>query len=927
MERSQGEERIDAPESFAARLRRRYGEGIDPAVSLEEETAASEESSAGRTGELLQRLAAHALSWPRYKLEGEVARGGMGAILRVWDADLRRHLAMKVVAASSEGRTDAVDPLILARFLEEAQVTGQLDHPGIVPVHELGLDADGRVFFTMKLVKGRDLKHIFDLVFAGEEGWNETRALGVLLKVCEAMGYAHRKNVIHRDLKPANVMVGSFGEVYVMDWGLARILGRRDAHDIRLRSEMGTSISVRTERRDVREESPDSPLITMDGDVVGTPAYMPPEQARGEVEHLSPRSDVYAIGAMLYHLLARQMPYLPPGVRVSNRVVLARVIDGPPSPLHALRSDVPAELAAICEKAMAYDPKDRYSDTLALAEDLQAYLENRVVKAYRTGAVVELKKWVVRNRGLAGATAASLAIALSGLLGISIVQARSARAIGLSNDSLRIANGALQQAREKADESARRASDEALLAQAESQKALAVQTFLMDSLRAAAPEHGRPADYKLRDWLDAVAGRMKGGSLADQPRVRASLEALLSTCYHSLADDWASYLHAKSALGILDKEGIEDPDTKTHAFVSVGESVIGFRDSGQTSEELEKEGLAALQAAVALLKRDEAKWAVEIRAIEGSVAYLEKHEETHLWPDPVVAYIAALWGRKDLDGVRRELDDRFWRITHAWEAGDHSTATKIIRDGCLNLGSETGRSIAATFVERMGIEAQRRKIYPFAEASYAAGAELIAEDKNLARGRLGILLHRASLQCEMGRWEEAQVLLEEILPELRRVLGPVHEETATAERLLAETLERRGMAQEALARIESLRAATVEKFGPGSPELVPTLRARAAILDRSGRSEEALGVLREAVDLPAGSNYAGTVERLRLLVDLGRCLTRTRQFESAEARLQEAWTGLRDLVPPPGGLAGECKRAFVELYDGWGRPEQAGPYR
>lgn len=185
MERSQGEERIDAPESFAARLRRRYGEGIDPAVSLEEETAASEESSAGRTGELLQRLAAHALSWPRYKLEGEVARGGMGAILRVWDADLRRHLAMKVVLgkgdAPGSGATPQLEAKVLARFLEEAQVTGQLDHPGIVPVHELGLDSDGRVYFTMKLVKGRDLKAIFDLVFQEKEGWNETRALREVL--------------------------------------------------------------------------------------------------------------------------------------------------------------------------------------------------------------------------------------------------------------------------------------------------------------------------------------------------------------------------------------------------------------------------------------------------------------------------------------------------------------------------------------------------------------------------------------------------------------------------------------------------------------------------------------------------------------------------------------------------------------------------
>ncbi|MCY2961554.1 MAG: SUMF1/EgtB/PvdO family nonheme iron enzyme [Planctomycetota bacterium] len=395
---------------------------MDPEVSLDAapNDPASATSASTPSAALAQRLAEHAPKQSRYKLEGEIARGGMGAILKIWDEDLRRHLAMKVILGRGEapahGGTPGVDAQQLARFLEEAQVTGQLDHPGIVPVHELGLDQDGRVYFTMKLVKGRDLKTIFELVLAGKEGWNETRALTVIQKVCEALAYAHAKGVIHRDLKPANVMVGHFGEVYVMDWGLARVLGKQDRHDLRIAPEFASALtSVKTQRREEREEQADSPLVTMDGDVVGTPAYMPLEQARGEVEKLSARSDVYSIGAMLYHLLARQAPYMAPGMRASNRTVHAMVLHGPPSALDSLRRDVPAELVSIVEKSMSRDASQRYPDTLALAEDLRAYLEHRVVSAYETGAWAETRKWVARNKPLAASLASGVVLLVVGL--------------------------------------------------------------------------------------------------------------------------------------------------------------------------------------------------------------------------------------------------------------------------------------------------------------------------------------------------------------------------------------------------------------------------------------------------------------------------------------------------------------------------------
>lgn len=217
----------------------------------------------------------------------------------------------------------------MARFLEEARITGQLDHPGVVPVHDCGFDSQGHLFFTMRLVKGREFSAIIKLVHGKEPNsdWNMTRALGVLLKVCEAMSFAHDKHVVHRDLKPSNVMVGRHGEVYVMDWGLARMAGREDRHN--LRPDQEHQDVAQAEAHATLSPS-DSPLMTLDGTILGTPYFMPPEQAAGRLEQLGPRSDVYSLGAMLYHLLSGTRPYHVEGSRISAQTVLAMVRAGPP---------------------------------------------------------------------------------------------------------------------------------------------------------------------------------------------------------------------------------------------------------------------------------------------------------------------------------------------------------------------------------------------------------------------------------------------------------------------------------------------------------------------------------------------------------------------------------------------------------------------
>lgn len=347
----------------------------------------------------------------RYDVIGEVGRGGMGVVLEVFDRALRRRSAMKIVRPGGGQQ----QMRRLARFLEEAQLTGQLEHPGIVPVHELGTDDEGCTYFTMRLVEGVTLGHVFEEVRKGSESWTLPRALGVLQRVCETLAYAHSRGVIHRDLKPSNVMVGRFGETYVMDWGLATPEGQATATGAEI-----ADLSGGLEQLD--ESLSRSGLgLTLAGDVVGTPAYMAPEQAGVGGDAVGPRSDVYALGAMLYELLSGSAPYVEQGHAMGMLEALRK---GPPKDLAKRVDDVAPELVAISAKAMRRDPAQRYADMVELSEDLRAYLEGRVVRAYESGRFAELRKWVGRNRALSGALLAALLVAVVGVLSTGIVRYR-----------------------------------------------------------------------------------------------------------------------------------------------------------------------------------------------------------------------------------------------------------------------------------------------------------------------------------------------------------------------------------------------------------------------------------------------------------------------------------------------------------------------
>jgi serine/threonine-protein kinase len=309
----------------------------------------------------------------RYQLFGEIARGGMGAVLKGRDADLGREVAVKVLLEAHRGRAEH-----LWRFVEEAQVAGQLQHPNVVPVYDLGRLPDGRLFFAMKLVKGRTLAKL--LAERSAPADDRPRFLKVFEQVCQAVAYAHNHGVIHRDLKPSNVMVGGFGEVQVMDWGLAKVLAAGGTAD---ETQVRDASAVRT-ARGPGSTGGGGGSETRAGSILGTPAYMPPEQARGEVERLDERVDVFALGAILCEVLTGR----PPHVGRAADEVCRRAAAGDLGPafdgLDGCGTD--GELVALAKRCLAAEPEDRWRDAGAVAAAVGAYL-NGVQERLRAAEV------------------------------------------------------------------------------------------------------------------------------------------------------------------------------------------------------------------------------------------------------------------------------------------------------------------------------------------------------------------------------------------------------------------------------------------------------------------------------------------------------------------------------------------------------------
>ncbi len=365
--------------------------------------------------------ATRSMELPREQIPGERyqalrlhASGGLGEVWVARDTELNREVALKEIKPRHAG-----DPNSRARFVTEAEVTGRLEHPCVVPVYGMGQHSDGRPYYAMRFIKGESFAEAIRRMHSGSsQRANEVEMRKLLhrfLDVCNAMEYAHSRGVLHRDIKPSNIMLGRYGETSVVDWGLAKYVGRDEVH----RDPTETAL--------VPGDSGDYAKTAM-GSAVGTIQYMSPEQAAGSSDIVGPQSDIYSLGATLYTLLCGQPPIAPSGTTENLDSLRRRVNLGDYPRPRQVHSRVPAPLEAICLKAMSVSPENRYPSARDLAADIEAWMADEPVLAWHEPFRLRAGRWLRRHRALAtGAAVAAIVALVSLLIGVVFLSASRER--------------------------------------------------------------------------------------------------------------------------------------------------------------------------------------------------------------------------------------------------------------------------------------------------------------------------------------------------------------------------------------------------------------------------------------------------------------------------------------------------------------------
>ena len=772
----------------------------------------------------------------RYEVIRLLGRGGMGAVYEAEQKNPVRRVAIKVVHA------DFAHPELLRRFEVEGQLLGRLQHPGIAQIYEADTFESGqgtRPFFAMEYVQGRSL-----LDYAAQQELGTRARLELFARTCDALQHAHLRGVIHRDLKPGNILVDESGQPKVLDFGIARATDG--------------DVQTTTLRTDV-------------GQLLGTLAYMSPEQASGDPSLIDVRSDVYSLGVVLYQLLTNRLPYAVQGKVVHEAVRIVR--EEEPTPLSSVDPFLRGDVETIVGKALAKDVEHRYGSAAELASDLRRYLADEPIAARAPSAAYQLRKFVRRNKVLVGGVVAVFFVLALGLVGTGWGLLRAQE----GEDQALAAQRAETRLRAEAQASEERAREEA-------RRATLVADFTQGILGSVDPEVAQDADTTLlQRMLDDAAARIEG-ELEGSPSAEASLRGVIGSTYSAIGDQNAAEPHLVRALEL--SEELYGPDDPRTLALRLDLGVLRSRQ-GRWPESIE-----ILEDAVRRCER--VLGPTDPRTISTHLSLASSRSDAER-PEDAEPPLRALLEIPTLSDAERErvhnvlgllllqrgdyeeAEGMFAALVESYEArlGPKHPETIHVLANQSGLLSETGRTEEALRVDTDAL----------ARATEVLGPD--HPDTITVRSNLGELMRK------LARYPEATELLEGALESRRRVLGDDHPSTIVARRKLGSFYREVGRYDEAKALLEEAVASSERVLGPEHLDTLMAVDALALLAMRTGRASEAIPMLQRVVDRLTALRGERHPVTLSVLFNLGTAQIAAERTEDAMASLASVLEGRR----------------------------------
>ncbi len=819
----------------------------------------------------------------RFQVLRPHSKGGIGQVFVARDQELNREVALKEMQDPY-----ARDTHSRGRFVREAEITGGLEHPGVVPVYGLGAYSDGRPFYAMRFIAGETLQDSIHKFHAGQGDWTLRGLLTRFVAMCNTMAYAHSRGVLHRDLKPANVMLGRYGETLIVDWGLAKagIDGQ------------GSSVRGRTDGcSDALPEPALAPCLadgieTQAGSALGTPSYMSPEQASGRLDLLGPASDIYSLGATLYTLLTGR----PPIEGKDTVEVLRKAQLGEWLPVRQVKAEVPPALAAICQKAMALAPSARYATALEVAADVERWLADEPVSAHRETWTTRSRRWMRRHRTLVSTAVGVLVVALLGATVGLVVVSKA----------------------EQKETAARK------IAEAQKAKAETISRFLIqDILGQAHPDANfRNKQVTVEEALDRATEKIEG-AFPDEPELEASIRGMVGEVYGSLGLYAKAEPQRRKSLELIEKcLGSDHPETLDTEMrlgallwnaskLSEAEAILrkSIEKCRRTLGADHPQTLSTIVYLASVLK-SQGSWVEGEQLVRNNLPAVRRvfgleHVET-LMALNILGQLLREQGKLDEAGdlfqecmeMGRRIQQRGY-ITQLLDCTD-SLARLRLAQGRLSDAEELFRKNWKTASNMLGPE------HRF----------------TLLEGNL-----LAMVLTARGQLDEAERFLRQSVTTHRETLGSEHDQTLGTVNLLAEVLQAKGAFADAEDLLRPNLDIAQRTFNEQNPVRLRAMSDLSAVLLAQGKAAEAESLARRCRDcqeatLPHGHWRTALTENL-----LGGCLTALHRYDEAESLLCDSYRVLKSSASVLPSQRKEAVTRCIRLYEAWHKPAEAAKWR